>query len=100
MDAAGGERADRAAEMVEATREAVASYAASLATSATELTAAFGADGSVRMATGDLALASGEQEGMASLALAKNTDYLTVDLGGCSGWGRGSGSSRSGGTCW
>ena len=49
-------------EMVEATREAVASYAASLATSATELTAAFGADGSVRMATGDLALASGEQE--------------------------------------
>ena len=76
-------------EMVEATREAVASYAASLATSATELTAAFGADGSVRMATGDLVLVSGEQEEMASLALAKNTDYLTVDLGGVQRVGKG-----------
>jgi class 3 adenylate cyclase len=77
------------AEMVEATREAVASYAANLATSATELTAAFGADGSVAMATGDLALVSGEQEGMASLAVAKNTDYLTVDLGGVQRVGKG-----------
>jgi adenylate cyclase len=76
-------------EMVEATREAVASYAASLATSTTELTAAFGADGSVRMATGDLALAAGEQEAVASLALAKNTDYLTVDLGGVQRVGKG-----------
>jgi adenylate cyclase len=76
-------------EMVEATREAVAAYAASLATSATELTAAFGADGSVAMATGDLALASGEREAMAALAVAKNTDYLTVDLGGVQRVGKG-----------
>ena len=55
-------------EMVEATREAVAAYAASLATSTTELTAAFGADGSVLRATGELALASGEQEKVAALA--------------------------------
>jgi adenylate cyclase len=76
-------------EMVEATREAVAAYAASLATSATELTAAFGADGSVAMATGELALASGEREAMAALAVAKNTDYLTVDLGGVQRVGKG-----------
>jgi class 3 adenylate cyclase len=76
-------------EMVEATREAVAAYAASLATSATELTAAFSADGSVLMATGVLALASGEQEAVGSLALAKNTDYLTVGLGGVQRVGKG-----------
>ncbi|MCX7029689.1 MAG: adenylate/guanylate cyclase domain-containing protein [Spirochaetes bacterium] len=76
-------------EMVEATREAVASYAGSLATSATELTAAFASDGSVAMATGDLALASGEQEAVAALAAAKNTDYLTVDLGGVQRVGKG-----------
>ena len=69
-------------EMVEATREAVAAYAAALSTSTTELTAAFGLDGSVRVATGDLGLAAGEREAVASLALAKNTDYLTVNLGG------------------
>jgi class 3 adenylate cyclase/HAMP domain-containing protein len=76
-------------EMVEATREAVASYAATLATSATELTAAFGTDGSVLMATGDVALASGEREAVASLAQEKNTDYLTVDLGGVKRVGKG-----------
>ena len=76
-------------EMVAATREAVAAYAASLATSTTELTAAFGVDGSVAMATGELALASGEQENVAALALAKNTDYLTVDLGGVQRVGKG-----------
>jgi len=70
------------AEMVAATREAVAAYAASLATSATELTAAFAVDGSVLMATGKLELGAGEREAMASLALAKNADYLTVSLGG------------------
>ncbi len=76
-------------EMVEATREAVASYAATLATSATELTAAFATDGSVQMATGELELAAGEREAVASLALAKNTDYLTVDLGGVQRVGKG-----------
>ena len=88
-------------EMVAATREAVAAYAASLATSTTELTAAFGADGSVLMATGELALASGEQEAVASLAAGE--EHGLPDGGrsaACSGWGRGSGSSRSGGTCW
>jgi adenylate cyclase len=76
-------------EMVEATREAVASYAASLATSATELTAAFALDGSVLMATGELVLAGGEREAVTSLALAKNTDYLTVNLGGVQRVGKG-----------
>jgi adenylate cyclase len=69
-------------EMVAATREAVVAYAASLATSATELTAAFGVDGSVQVATGELELSEGEREAVASLALAKSTDYLTVELGG------------------
>jgi len=87
-------------EMVEATREAVAAYAGTLATSATELTAAFGVDGTLEVATGELALSEGEKEAVAALALAKSTDYLTVELGGWRGWRRGSGSSRSAGTCW
>ncbi len=49
-------------EMVAATREAVASYAASLATSATELTAAFAVDGTVLMATGKLESTARERE--------------------------------------
>jgi adenylate cyclase len=69
-------------EMVAATREAVVAYAASLATSTTELTAAFAADGSVAVATGELSLSEGEREAVAALALAKSTDYLTVELGG------------------
>jgi adenylate cyclase len=69
-------------EMVEATREAVAAYAASLATSETELTAAFGVDGSVLTSTAALSLSEEEKEEVSSLALGKNTDYLTVTLGG------------------
>ena len=76
-------------EMVAATREAVAAYAGSLATSTTELTAAFAADGSVAMATAALALTAGEREAVAALAAEKNTDYLTVTLGGVERVGKG-----------
>ena len=67
----------------------MAAYAASLATSATELTAAFGVDGTVAMATGVLEPGAGEREAVTALALAKNTDYLTVDLGGVQRVGKG-----------
>ena len=76
-------------EMVAATREAVAAYAGSLATSTTELTAAFAADGSAAMATAALALQPGEREAVAALAAEKNTDYLTVTLGGVERVGKG-----------
>ena len=76
-------------EMVAATREAVAAYAGSLATSTTELTAAFAADGSAAMATAALALQPGEREAVAALAGEKNTDYLTVTLGGVERVGKG-----------
>ncbi len=77
------------AEMVAATREAVAGYAASLATSTTELTAAFALDGSIEMATGELTISAGEREAVAALAQAKSTDYLAVDLGGVQRVGKG-----------
>jgi adenylate cyclase len=76
-------------EMVAATREAVAAYAGSLATSATELTVAFAADGSVVMSTAALEPTAEEREAVAALAAAKNADYLTVTLGGVDRMGKG-----------
>jgi methyl-accepting chemotaxis protein len=76
-------------EMVAATREAVAAYAGSLATSATELTAAFGVDGTVAMATAALEPTAEEREAVAALAVQKNADYLTVTLGGVERVGKG-----------
>jgi adenylate cyclase len=76
-------------EMVEATREAVKEYAASLATSETELTAAFAVDGTVAMSTAAVEPTAEEREAVAALALAKNTDYLTVSLGGVDRVGKG-----------
>jgi adenylate cyclase len=76
-------------EMVAATREAVAAYVGSLATSATELTAAFAVDGSVAMSTAALTLTDAERAAIAALAAAKNTDYLTVKLGDVERVGKG-----------
>ena len=83
-----------------ATRRAVASYAANIAT-------VHGADSSLRCGRvgrdgdGEAWRWLGEQEGMASLAVTKNTDYLTAirPWAGCSR-SAGCRSSRSGGTCW
>jgi adenylate cyclase len=76
-------------EMVTATREAVSAYAGSLATSTTELTAAFTVDGSVAMSTAALEPTAEEREAVAALAAAKNADYLTVMLGGVERVGKG-----------
>jgi class 3 adenylate cyclase/HAMP domain-containing protein len=76
-------------EMVAATQAAVEGYARSIVRSATELILAVGADGAVAMSTGDVSFQGGEQAAMASLAMGKSTDLLSVSVGGVARVGKG-----------
>ena len=77
-------------EMVAATKAAVEGYARSIIRSPTELILAVGTDGSVQMSTGStVVLQGGEQSALASVALGKSTDLLTLTVGGVVRVGKG-----------
>jgi len=69
-------------EMVSATQAAVEGYARSIVRSATELIAAVGGDGSIRMSTSALAWQGDEQQVVAAYAKGRSTDLVTVTMGG------------------
>jgi hypothetical protein len=69
-------------EMVSATQAAVEGYAGSIVRSATELIAAVGEDGGIKMSTSPLAWQGEEQAAVAGLVKARGTDLVTVSMGG------------------
>jgi adenylate cyclase len=71
-------------EMVAATQSAVAAYAQSIIRSPTELIFAVRADGTVAMATADVAWRPGEQGAAAAAAAARSTALQSMSVGGVS----------------
>jgi class 3 adenylate cyclase len=69
-------------EMVSATQAAVEGYAGSIVRSSTELIAAVGEDGGIKMSTSPLAWQGEEQAVVAGLVKARGTDLVTVSMGG------------------
>jgi adenylate cyclase len=69
-------------EMVAATRTAVESYARSLIRSPTELIFAIAADGSLAMASSELAPTAAETPRLVQLAKEKSTDLVTIPVAG------------------
>jgi hypothetical protein len=68
---------------VAATKEAVEAYARSVSRSATEVTAAFDADGSLVMSTAELAVEPAERDALRRMVAARTTDLQTdVRVGG------------------
>ncbi len=64
-------------EYVAATKQAVAAYARSVSRSATEVTAAFDADGNLVMQTADLTVRPDELDGVKRLVASRTTDLQT-----------------------